>query len=106
MKPGAHLINVGRGSQVNEADLLAAIRSGRDLVATLDVFENEPLPADHPFWDLPQVVISPHLSGDTVGWRDRLAAQFAEIATRWLDGGELINIVDKQLGYSRRQEQE
>lgn len=104
MKPGAHLINIGRGSQVDEAALLDALGSGRGITATLDVFGTEPLPDDHPFWDRQDVIISPHLSGDTEGWRDRLAAQFVDLATRWLDGRPLINVVDKELGYSRPEE--
>ena len=104
LKPGAHLINIGRGQQVDEEALLNALGSGRGLTATLDVFADEPLPDDHPFWDRDDVIISPHLSGDTVGWRDRLAGQFVELASRWLDGKPLINIVDKQLGYSQRKE--
>lgn len=100
LPPGAHLINVGRGQQVDEAALLQALESGRGLTATLDVFATEPLGNDHPFWDRDDVIISPHLSGDTIGWRDRLAAQFVELASRWLAGQPLINIVDKRLGYS------
>ena len=101
LKPGAHVINVGRGQEVDEAALLQALESGRGLTATLDVFCTEPLPSDHPFWDRDDVIISPHLSGDSVGWRARLAAQFVDLATRWLEGRPLINIVDKRLGYSR-----
>ena len=104
LKPGAHLINIGRGHQVDELALLRELASGRGLSASLDVFTTEPLPDDHPFWDRDDVVISPHLSGDTFGWRDRLASQFVELANRWLGGKPLINIVDKQLGYSERKE--
>lgn len=104
MKPGSQLINVGRGQLVDEQDLLQALDSGRGLTATLDVFGTEPLQVDHPFWDRDDVIISPHLSGDTVGWRDRLAAQFAELAILWLQGEPLINIVDKRLGYSHHEE--
>jgi phosphoglycerate dehydrogenase-like enzyme len=86
--------------------LLQALTSGHLGAASLDVFSTEPLPADHPLWDLPNVVISPHLSGDTEGWSDRLAAQFVELAERWLDGRGLINIVDKQRGYSARNPRE
>jgi phosphoglycerate dehydrogenase-like enzyme len=100
VKPGTHLINVGRGQLVDDDALLAALRSGRLSAASLDVFSTEPLPDDHPFWHEPGVLISPHLSGDAIGWHDRLAAQFVEIAERWLAGLDLINIVDKQRGYS------
>ncbi|MBO0810885.1 MAG: D-2-hydroxyacid dehydrogenase [Microlunatus sp.] len=104
LKDGAQVINVGRGQQVDETALLDVLRSGRGITATLDVFRTEPLPVDHPFWDRDDVIISPHLAGDTEGWHDRLAAQFTEIASRWLDGLPLINIVDKELGYSHSQE--
>jgi phosphoglycerate dehydrogenase-like enzyme len=101
MKPGAHVINIGRGPQIDETALLEALDSGRGITATLDVFATEPLPVDHPFWVRDDVIISPHLAGDTEGWRDRLAAQFVQIAGRWLDGRPLINVVDKDRGYSR-----
>lgn len=100
LQPGAHLINVGRGPSVDEDAVLHAIRSGQLGAASLDVFCTEPLPDDHPFWERPEVVISPHMSGDTIGWHQRLVDQFVRNAQRWLDGQELINIVDKQRGYS------
>lgn len=100
IRPGAHLINVGRGPSVDEDAVLQSLRSGRLAAASLDVFTNEPLAQDHPFWDEPGVFISPHLSGDTEGWLDRLADQFVGLADRWLDGRELINLVDKQRGYA------
>lgn len=99
LKPGAHLVNIGRGPTVVEADLLAALESGRLDGASLDVFDTEPLPKDSPLWDAPGVVISAHLSGDVVGWRDLLARQFVGNARRWLDGQPLRNVVDKKLGY-------
>lgn len=99
LKPGAHLVNIGRGPTVDEPALLAAVTSGRLDGASLDVFVTEPLPPDSPLWDAPGVVISAHMSGDVVGWRDTLARQFVANAQRWLDGEPLENIVDKQLGY-------
>ncbi|QDP97196.1 D-2-hydroxyacid dehydrogenase [Microlunatus elymi] len=100
MKPGSHLINVGRGPSVDEDALAAALRTGPIGAASLDVFCSEPLPDDHPFWELPNAFVSPHMSGDTDGWLCRLAGQFVDTAERWLDGRELINIVDKRRGYS------
>lgn len=100
MKSTAHLINVGRGASVDESALIDALHAGRPAAATLDVFADEPLPAQHPFWDMHNVMISPHLSGDTVGWQDRLAGQFVANANRWLAGQELINQVDKMAGYA------
>jgi len=98
LRPGAHLVNIARGPIVDETALLAAVGSGR-IAATLDVFDTEPLPPDHPLWDAPNVTVTAHMSGDVVGWRDTLAAQFATNVRRWLAGEPLLNIVDKKLGY-------
>jgi phosphoglycerate dehydrogenase-like enzyme len=99
MKPTAHLVNVGRGPCVVEDDLIAALAEGRIAGASLDVFETEPLPERHPLWSMPGVAVSAHLSGDAVGWLDTLAHQFVDNAMRWLDGRELVNVVDKRLGF-------
>ena len=99
MKPTAHFINIGRGASVVEADLLAALTSRSIDGASLDVFDTEPLPADSPLWDAPGLVVSAHMSGDVVGWRDTLARQFVDNAERWLAGQPLVNVVDKTLGY-------
>ncbi|WP_234706047.1 D-2-hydroxyacid dehydrogenase [Mycolicibacterium setense] len=99
MKPDAHLVNIARGPLVDEDALLAALTERRIGGATLDVFDTEPLPAEHPLWDAPGAVITAHMSGDVVGFRDTLAAQFADNARRWLLGQPLLNVVDKKLGY-------
>lgn len=99
MKPGAHLVNIGRGPIVDEDALVEALRSGHLGAASLDVFCTEPLPADHPLWSAPGAVVSAHMSGDVVGWRDTLAEQFLDNAERWLDEEPLLNVVDKRLGY-------
>ena len=99
MKPDAHLVNIARGPMVDESALLAALTERRIGGATLDVFGTEPLPPDHPLWDAPNVTITAHMSADVVGWRDTLAAQFAENVRRWLAGEPLLNVVDKKLGY-------
>ncbi|MDT0377801.1 D-2-hydroxyacid dehydrogenase [Streptomyces sp. DSM 42041] len=99
MKPGAHFINVGRGQHVVEADLLEALHGGRIAGAALDVFHTEPLPEDSPLWEAPGLWISPHMSGDTVGWRNDLAVQFLDNFDRWYAGEPLHNVVDKGLGY-------
>ncbi|TDC77026.1 D-2-hydroxyacid dehydrogenase [Streptomyces hainanensis] len=99
MKPTARFINVGRGQHVVERDLVAALRAGTLAGAALDVFENEPLPADSPLWDVPGLVVSPHMSGDTFGWRDDLGEQFLDNFDRWHAGEPLFNVVDKDLGY-------
>jgi phosphoglycerate dehydrogenase-like enzyme len=99
MRPSAHLINVGRGATVVESDLADALSVGALDGASLDVFEQEPLPADSPLWSLPEVVVSAHMSGDVIGWRDALAHQFVANAERWLAGEPLENVVDTTLGY-------
>lgn len=99
MKPDAHLVNIARGPILDEHALLAALTERRIGGATLDVFGTEPLPADHPLWDAPGAVITAHMSGDVIGFRDTLAAQFADNARRWLRGQPLVNVVDKKLGY-------
>ncbi|MFF0902139.1 UNVERIFIED_CONTAM: D-2-hydroxyacid dehydrogenase [Kocuria sp. CPCC 205316] len=102
MKPTAHVVNVGRGALVDEPTLVRALREGGIAAASLDVFDEEPLPAEHPFWRMDNVHVSAHMSGDVVGWRDTLADQFAQNLTRWCAGEDLVNQVDKQLGYVRR----
>lgn len=99
MKPDAHLVNIGRGPLVDESALHAALRDNRIGGATLDVFDTEPLPPDHPLWDAPNVTITAHMAGDVVGWRETLTEQFADNARRWLAGEPLVNVVDKELGY-------
>jgi phosphoglycerate dehydrogenase-like enzyme len=101
MKPEAHLVNVGRGPLVDEAALTDALLAGTIAAASLDVFTEEPLPAGHPFWKMPNVHISAHMSGDVIGWRHTLADQFADNLSRWRAGADLVNAVDKELGYAR-----
>ena len=99
MRPSAHLVNVGRGALVDEPALVEALRTGGIAAASLDVFDEEPLPPGHPFWRLDNVHVSAHMSGDVVGWRETLADQFAQNLARWRAGEPLANRVDKQLGY-------
>lgn len=99
MKPSAHLINVGRGPLVDQDALVAALRDGTIAAASLDVFVEEPVPADSPLWDVPGLHMSAHMSGDVVGWHDALAAQFVDNFFRWLGDDPLANVVDKQRGY-------
>jgi phosphoglycerate dehydrogenase-like enzyme len=94
MRPGARLVNVGRGALVAEDALLAAARDGHLGAAALDVFEQEPLPPDHPFWAMDNVLVSPHMSGDLVGWRDRVVDRFASNLRHWLAGEPLADVVD------------
>ncbi|WP_372508996.1 D-2-hydroxyacid dehydrogenase [Actinomadura madurae] len=99
MRPSARLINVGRGALVAEPDLVKALRARRIAGAALDVFEDEPLPPSSPLWDMPNVIVSPHMSGDVIGWRDELVRLFAANLGRYVSGRPLRNVVDKRLGY-------
>lgn len=99
MKSTAHLVNVGRGPVVDEPALVHALQNGAIGAASLDVVTTEPLPDDSPLWSMPNVVVTPHMSGDAHGWLDTLARQFVDNAERWLDGRGLVNVVDKRLGF-------
>lgn len=99
MSEHARLINVGRGALVVTDDLIGALRHGEIAGAALDVFESEPLETDSPLWSMPEVVVSPHMSGDFVGWHTALAELFVDNFARWRAGSELRNVVDKELGY-------
>jgi phosphoglycerate dehydrogenase-like enzyme len=99
LRPSAHLVNVGRGATVVQHELADALAASRFDGASLDVFEEEPLPVDSPLWSTPGVVVSAHMSGDVTGWRAVLARQFVANAERWLAGEPLENVVDAALGY-------
>ncbi|WP_127932296.1 D-2-hydroxyacid dehydrogenase [Nonomuraea polychroma] len=99
MKPTARLVNVGRGGLVVQDALVDALRRGRLAGAALDVFEEEPLPDDSPLWDLPGVIVSPHMAGDVHGWRAAQAELFLDNLRRYLAGRPLRNVVDKERGY-------
>jgi phosphoglycerate dehydrogenase-like enzyme len=99
LRPSARVINVGRGALVVEPDLVDALRSGRIAGAALDVFAREPLPPGSPLWTLPGVIVSPHMSGDQVGWREQLVEVFRDNLDRYRAGEPLRNVVDKTLGY-------
>jgi phosphoglycerate dehydrogenase-like enzyme len=99
MKPSARLINVGRGGLVVTDDLVAALSDGVIAGAALDVFDTEPLPASSPLWSMPTVLVSPHMSGDFVGYLPVLAELFVDNYRRWRSGRPLRNVVDKKLGY-------
>ena len=92
----AWLINVSRGALVDEDALLAALRASTLGGAVLDVFSEEPLPREHPLWDIPNVTITPHVSGATSRFRDDL---IVENVRRYLAGEALLNPVDPARGY-------
>lgn len=99
MKPGSRFVNVGRGELVVTSDLVDALRAERIGGAALDVFDTEPLPLESPLWTMKNVLISPHMSGDFIGWRNTLVEVFADNFRCWRTGEPLRNVVDKQLGY-------
>ena len=99
MKPDAYLINVGRGSLVDEKALAAVLREKRIGGAALDVFEKEPLAADSPLWDLENVLITPHSAGLTDKLWERHYQQVSENLRRYLSARPLLGIVDKSAGY-------
>jgi phosphoglycerate dehydrogenase-like enzyme len=102
MKPGAVLINVARGAVVVESDLVDALESGHLGGAGLDVTEIEPLPASSTLWSRPDVMITPHLGAQSARRVDDTVDFFCENMRRRLDGRPLLNLVDKRLGFPRR----
>ena len=101
MRSDAFLINIARGEVVDEAALARCLRAGGLAGAALDVFSAEPLPAAHPFWSLPNLVLTPHISGYMPSYFDRMLAIFEDNLERYLEGRPLRNVVDKQAGYAR-----
>lgn len=99
MKPTAHLINVGRGGLVHTDALVDALRSGSIAGAALDVVHPEPLPEEHPLWAMGNVILTPHMSGDTEGYLEDLDGVFVDNLQRFIRGERLLNIVDKRLGF-------
>ena len=99
MKPSAWLLNFGRGHLIQDADLVAAVKAGTIAGAVLDVFRQEPLPAEHPFWTTERILVLPHIGGPHPQ-RDRFVARlFAENLARFLDGKPLRELVDRAAGY-------
>jgi phosphoglycerate dehydrogenase-like enzyme len=99
MKPTAVLINVARGSVVDERALVEALKTGRIRGAGLDVFAEEPLPATSPLWGLPQVIVCPRVGGFSPHYMSRSMNFFAENLKRYVSGEPLLNVVDKDKGY-------
>jgi glyoxylate/hydroxypyruvate reductase A len=94
---GAYIINVARGAHIAEPDLLTLIKSGHIAAATLDVFRNEPLPAQHPFWQEPRITITPHISALTL--RRESVQQIAANIRKTEAGEQVAGVVDRTLGY-------
>ncbi len=99
MQPTAYLINVARGPIVNEPDLIKILQDGKIAGAGLDVTEVEPLPKESPLWDMDNVIITPHAAGGSQHRMRRITEFFLDNLKRYLNGEELKNIVDKQLGF-------
>jgi phosphoglycerate dehydrogenase-like enzyme len=99
LRPDAYVINVSRGPIVKTDDLLAAIQSGKVAGTGLDVTDPEPLPADHPLWKQPNVLITPHKAGRSQLTVERETKLFLENLRRYVAGLPMLNVVDKQKGY-------
>jgi phosphoglycerate dehydrogenase-like enzyme len=99
MKPSSYLINIGRGAIVILDDLVEALRIGTIAGAALDVFEVEPLPKDHPLWDFPNVILTPHTAGYSPVIARRHLETLVENVGRFARGESLLNVVDKALWF-------
>ncbi len=99
MKASAILVNIGRGGLIDEPALVRALQNGTIAGAGLDVFETEPLPQDSPLWKLENVIITPHMAGDTPHYDGRALEIFLNNLRRYVKGEPLTHVVDKQAGY-------
>lgn len=99
MKPGSFFINIARASVVDEAALLDALQNGPIAGAASDVFSKEPLPADHPLWDMKNFIMTPHIASMTPDFWDRLLELLKENFSAFSAGGTLANVIDKKKGY-------
>lgn len=95
----AIVVNVGRGSLIDEQAMIEMLRDGRLRGAGLDVFAEEPLPADNPLWAMPNVIVSPHSASTAVKENDRLVDLFIDNLHRYLDGRPLVNVFDHARRY-------
>lgn len=99
MKKGVHLVNIARGALVDQTALLEALDEGRVAMASLDVVDPEPLPADHPFYAHPRVRLTPHVSWSSPDTGRRTVEMFADNFRRWRAGDPLLGMVDASAGY-------
>jgi phosphoglycerate dehydrogenase-like enzyme len=99
LRPSSYLINIGRGAIVVLDDLVAALREGKLAGAALDVYEIEPLPREHPLWDFPNVILTPHTAGYSPVIAGRHLASLVENVGRFSRGEPLLNVVDKALWF-------
>jgi len=99
MKPTAVIVNIARGAVIDEPALVRALKEGWIAGAALDVFEQEPLPEDSDLWKLPNVLLTPHVSGGTPRYMERAVDLFCDNLHHYLDGLTLRNAVDPERGY-------
>ncbi|HZU87032.1 MAG TPA: D-2-hydroxyacid dehydrogenase [Anaerolineaceae bacterium] len=99
MKPGVYLVNISRGAVLDQNAVYSALQEKRLAGAALDVFVDEPLPASSPLWKLPNLIISPHISGFSQKYNERAAEMFAENLRLYVSGGTLFNRFDQEKGY-------
>ncbi len=99
MQNHALLINVTRGKIMDEVSLVEALETGQIAGAGLDVTPQEPLPADHPLWNMPNVIITPHTAGGSPNRQDRIVNLFCENLRRFLKGEDMLSVIDKNKGY-------
>ena len=99
MKSGAFLIDVSRGGVIDHKALVDSLKDHKLAGAALDVFPEEPLPADSPLWKMPNVIITPHISGVTADYDQRAVEMFATNLQRFLTQVPLLNLFDPQRGY-------
>ena len=99
MKPSAVVMNLGRGPVIDEAAMVRALKERRIQGAVLDVFDEEPLPAGHPFYGMDNVLLSPHCADHTQDWLERAMQFFLDNFERFRKGEALLNVVDKKRGY-------
>jgi phosphoglycerate dehydrogenase-like enzyme len=99
LKPGAYLVDISRAGVLDHKALIAALNEGILSGAALDVFPEEPLPQEHPLWEVPNIIITPHISGVTRFYDERAVQMFAENLRLYLSGAQLLNTLDLKLGY-------
>jgi phosphoglycerate dehydrogenase-like enzyme len=99
LKTHSYLVNISRGAVIDEDALLAALLDGKILGAGLDVFVDEPLPEGHPFYEIPNMIISPHIAGFSSFYRERAFDLFVTNLERYIKGDALYNLYDQKIGY-------
>ena len=99
MRPAAYLINVSRGALIDEDALIAAMRAGRIAGAGLDVTTADPIPSESPLWDLPNIIITPHIATESVRMSDAVADFWCDNIHRFAENQPLVGVVDRRAGY-------